>query len=114
MANHARAFDALGDPTRRSIFERVASRPQSVGKLAGRMSVSRPAVSQHLRVLKNAGLAEGDVTQADLVQCPQPPGDPLGVTSVQLLPAGTLTVPLTPVFEKLISTRNCVLPLVRT
>src|SRR5258708_21688075 len=56
MANHARAFDALGDPTRRAIFERVASRPQSVGKLAGRMSVSRPAVSQHLRVLKGAGL----------------------------------------------------------
>jgi DNA-binding transcriptional ArsR family regulator len=56
MANHAKAFDALGDPTRRAIFERVASRPQSVGKLAGRMSVSRPAVSQHLRVLKSAGL----------------------------------------------------------
>ena len=56
MANHALAFDALGDPTRRSIFERVASRPQSVGKLAGRFAVSRPAVSQHLRVLKEAGL----------------------------------------------------------
>jgi DNA-binding transcriptional ArsR family regulator len=56
MANHARVFDALGDPTRRSIFERVAARPQSVGKLAGRMSVSRPAVSQHLRVLKKARL----------------------------------------------------------
>jgi DNA-binding transcriptional ArsR family regulator len=56
MANAARAFDALGDPTRRAIFERVASRPQSVGKLAERMAVSRPAVSQHLRVLKGAGL----------------------------------------------------------
>lgn len=56
MTNAALAFDALGDPTRRAIFERVASRPQSVGKLAERMSVSRPAVSQHLKVLKGAGL----------------------------------------------------------
>ena len=56
MANAARAFDALGDPTRRAIFERVAERPQSVGKLAERFAVSRPAVSQHLKVLKGAGL----------------------------------------------------------
>jgi DNA-binding transcriptional ArsR family regulator len=56
MTNTARAFDALGDPTRRAIFERIAARPQSVGKLAARGSVSRPAVSQHLRVLKLAGL----------------------------------------------------------
>jgi DNA-binding transcriptional ArsR family regulator len=56
MTNHARAFDALGDPTRRQIFERIAARPESVGKLAERVSVSRPAVSQHLRVLKTAGL----------------------------------------------------------
>jgi DNA-binding transcriptional ArsR family regulator len=47
---------ALGDPTRRVIFERVASRPQSVAELAGALPVSRPAVSQHLRVLKDAGL----------------------------------------------------------
>ena len=56
MANPALAFDALGDPTRRAIFELVATRPQSVGKLAGRTSVTRPAVSQHLKVLKSAGL----------------------------------------------------------
>jgi DNA-binding transcriptional ArsR family regulator len=56
MANAARAFDALGDPTRRAIFERVAARPQSVGKLAEHTSVSRPAVSQHHKVLKGAGL----------------------------------------------------------
>lgn len=56
MANTSLAFDALGDPTRRAIFELVATRPQSVGKLAGRTAVSRPAVSQHLRVLKDAGL----------------------------------------------------------
>jgi DNA-binding transcriptional ArsR family regulator len=56
MTNTARAFEALGDPTRRAIFELVATRPQSVGKLARRTSVSRPAVSQHLKVLKHAGL----------------------------------------------------------
>jgi DNA-binding transcriptional ArsR family regulator len=49
-------FDALGDRTRRSIFERLARRPSSVGELAGDLPVSRPAVSQHLRVLKLAGL----------------------------------------------------------
>jgi DNA-binding transcriptional ArsR family regulator len=52
----AQAFTALGDPTRRSIFERVAARPQAVGELAAGLPVSRPAVSQHLRVLKEAGL----------------------------------------------------------
>jgi DNA-binding transcriptional ArsR family regulator len=55
---------ALGDPTRRVIFERVASQPQSVSELARALPVSRPAVSQHLRVLKDAGLvsarAEGN------------------------------------------------------
>lgn len=52
----APALIALGDPTRRVIFERVAIRPQSVSDLAGGLPVSRPAVSQHLRVLKDAGL----------------------------------------------------------
>jgi DNA-binding transcriptional ArsR family regulator len=47
---------ALGDPTRRAIFERVADRPQAVGELASGLPVSRPAVSQHLKVLKQAGL----------------------------------------------------------
>lgn len=47
---------ALGDPTRRSIFERIARAPTSVGVIAGELPVSRPAVSQHLRVLKQAGL----------------------------------------------------------
>src|SRR5882757_8875929 len=50
------AFAALGDPTRRTIFERLAARPAAVGDLARDMPVSRPAVSQHLRVLKEAGL----------------------------------------------------------
>jgi DNA-binding transcriptional ArsR family regulator len=49
-------MNALGDPTRRSIFERLAQRPMAVGELANGLPVSRPAVSQHLRVLKAAGL----------------------------------------------------------
>ncbi|MGH3716949.1 MAG: ArsR/SmtB family transcription factor [Micromonosporaceae bacterium] len=46
----------LGDPTRRAIFELLARRPRSVGELAGVLPVSRPAVSQHLKVLKDGGL----------------------------------------------------------
>ena len=49
-------MDALGDPTRRAIFERLRSGPLSVGEIAAEVPVSRPAVSQHLRVLKEAGL----------------------------------------------------------
>ncbi len=53
---YASAMDALGDPTRRRIFELLQSGPRAVGELAGELPVSRPAVSQHLRVLKEAGL----------------------------------------------------------
>jgi DNA-binding transcriptional ArsR family regulator len=49
-------LDALGDPTRRSIFELLREGPRSVGDLADVLPVSRPAVSQHLRVLENARL----------------------------------------------------------
>ncbi len=49
-------FVALADPTRRAIFERVARKPGAVGELAAELPVSRPAVSQHLKVLKQAGL----------------------------------------------------------
>ena len=56
MANALQPLDALADPTRRTIFERVAKRPQSVGELAADLPVSRPAVSQHLRTLKEARL----------------------------------------------------------
>jgi len=52
----ADGLDALGDPTRRAIFERIADRPRAVGELARELPVSRPAVSQHLKVLKDAGL----------------------------------------------------------
>lgn len=60
----AEAFTALADPTRRQIFERIAVAPSAVGELAAELPVSRPAVSQHLKVLKGAGLvadrAEGN------------------------------------------------------
>jgi DNA-binding transcriptional ArsR family regulator len=49
-------LDALGDPTRRQIFELLRGGPSSVGELAARLPVSRPAVSQHLRVLEDVGL----------------------------------------------------------
>jgi DNA-binding transcriptional ArsR family regulator len=71
FAYAAEGFAALGDPTRREIFARIAERPRAVGELARELPVSRPAVSQHLRVLKDAGLvmdrAEGNrrIYQAD-------------------------------------------------
>jgi DNA-binding transcriptional ArsR family regulator len=55
-ANADEAIRALGDPTRRAIFELVADDPMPVGAIAARLPVSRPAVSQHLKVLKEAGL----------------------------------------------------------
>jgi DNA-binding transcriptional ArsR family regulator len=56
VQTNGRAIDALGDPTRRAIFERLRGGPLAVGELARGLPVSRPAVSQHLRVLKDAGL----------------------------------------------------------
>jgi DNA-binding transcriptional ArsR family regulator len=56
MAYRASALLALGDPTRLAILERLADRPRAVVDLARELPVSRPAVSQHLRVLKDAGL----------------------------------------------------------
>ena len=58
MANaHAeRVLDALGDPTRRAVFARLRGRARSVGEIAAGLDVSRPAVSQHLKVLRDARL----------------------------------------------------------
>jgi DNA-binding transcriptional ArsR family regulator len=53
---YANALAALADPTRRQVFERLKSGPQPVGAIANGLPVSRPAVSQHLKVLKEAGL----------------------------------------------------------
>lgn len=56
MTNANRAMAALSDPTRREIFERLTAGPRSVGEIAADMPVTRPAVSQHLKVLKDAEL----------------------------------------------------------
>lgn len=56
MQTYHDGLAALGDPTRRAIFELLADGPTPVGELAALLPVSRPAVSQHLRVLKDAGL----------------------------------------------------------
>jgi DNA-binding transcriptional ArsR family regulator len=53
---YANALQALGDPTRLAVFEQIARRPRAVGELAQELPVTRPAVSQHLKVLKAAGL----------------------------------------------------------
>ena len=57
---YADAFQALADPTRRAIVEALRDDPQPVGRLARRFPVSRPAISQHLKVLSDAGLVEAD------------------------------------------------------
>ena len=56
LAYRTDGLTALADPTRRAIFEHLAARPRAVGELASELPVSRPAVSQHLKVLKNAQL----------------------------------------------------------
>jgi DNA-binding transcriptional ArsR family regulator len=56
VSTYQNGFSALADPTRRAIFEQLARGPRAVGELAEEFPVSRPAVSQHLKVLKDAGL----------------------------------------------------------
>lgn len=56
MTTPGTVLDALGDPTRRAVFERVLRGPIAVGAIAAGLPVSRPAVSQHLGVLRHAGL----------------------------------------------------------
>ena len=56
MAYGNAAFAAIADPTRRRVLERLSERPMAVGEIAATLPVSRPAVSQHLKVLKEAGL----------------------------------------------------------
>ena len=58
MANAERVFSALYDPTRRAVLERLRDGPRSVGEIARGLPVTRPAVSQHLKVLKEAGLVD--------------------------------------------------------
>jgi DNA-binding transcriptional ArsR family regulator len=69
-----RVFAALADPTRRTLFERIANQPQPVGALAAGLPVSRPAVSQHLRVLKDAGLVTDEARGASRIYRIDPNG----------------------------------------
>src|ERR1700682_1118261 len=68
------ALLALADPTRRGVFEQLRSGPLSVGKLAAAMPRSRPAVSQHLKVLKEAGLVRDHAEGTRRVYCIDPKG----------------------------------------
>lgn len=61
LENAARRFAALGDPTRLAVFRLVSRQPLSVAEVAQQLPVSRPAVSQHLRVLADAGLVSHEV-----------------------------------------------------
>jgi len=73
MSDAVKILGALADPTRREIFERVAARPRAVGEIADELPVSRPAVSQHLKVLSEAGLvtARADGTRRIYALDPQ-------------------------------------------
>ena len=74
MTNHAAVLAALADPTRRAIFERLARSPSAVGDLARELPVSRPAVSQHLKVLKSAGLVTDQAAGTRRVYTVDPAG----------------------------------------
>jgi DNA-binding transcriptional ArsR family regulator len=78
----AAGWTALGDPTRRAIFERLADRPRPVAELARDLPVSRPAVSQHLKVLKNAQLVTDQRAGAQRIYRLDPRG--LGALRVDL------------------------------
>jgi len=67
-------FAALADPTRRTVFEHIAERPQSVGALAAQLPVSRPAVSQHLKALKDAGLVTDEARGTSRIYHVDPQG----------------------------------------
>lgn len=69
-----KALRCLSDPTRRKVFERLRAGPQSVGVLASDLPVSRPAVSQHLKALKHAGLVTDYAEGARRVYCIDPQG----------------------------------------
>jgi DNA-binding transcriptional ArsR family regulator len=74
MANASQVLDALGDPTRRAIFESLAAGPRSVGEVAAGLPISRPAVSQHLKVLKEAGLVRDRAVGTRRYYEPDPAG----------------------------------------
>ena len=71
---YTNALAALADPTRRRVFERLRAGPKPVGQIAKGLPVSRPAVSQHLKVLKEAGLVSDRAAGASRVYCIDPKG----------------------------------------
>src|SRR5277367_4578842 len=71
---YSNALTALADPTRRAVFERLRRGPASVGEVAAGLPVSRPAVSQHLKALKSAGLVIGRAEGARRVYFIDPNG----------------------------------------
>jgi DNA-binding transcriptional ArsR family regulator len=79
MTNHEAVLVALADPTRRAIFERLSVSPSAVGELARELPVSRPAVSQHLKVLKTAGLVSDQADGTRRVYSV----DPTGVAAIR-------------------------------
>jgi DNA-binding transcriptional ArsR family regulator len=79
---YANAFAALADPTRRRVLERLAQGPRAVGEIAAGLPVSRPAVSQHLKVLKAAGLVSDRQDGARRIYAIDPKG--LGATRAWL------------------------------
>ena len=68
------ALEALADPTRRRIFERLRSGPKPVGRIAAGLPVSRPAVSQHLKVLKDGHLVQDETDGAQRIYRIDPKG----------------------------------------
>jgi DNA-binding transcriptional ArsR family regulator len=74
MAYTNQAFAALADPTRRRVMERLAAGPKAVGEIADGLPVSRPAVSQHLKVLKDAGLVTDRAEGARRIYALDPAG----------------------------------------
>ena len=68
------ALTALAEPIRREIVERLARRPMAVGELAAELPVSRPAVSQHLKVLKEAKLVRDRADGTRRIYCIDPAG----------------------------------------
>ena len=83
-------MDALGDPTRRAILERLRPGPIAVGELARELPVSRPAVSQHLRVLKEAGLVVATAAGARRLYAV----DPTGIEALRAYLDGFWNLPL--------------------
>lgn len=74
MANTNAAFEALAEPTRRRLMERLGAGPMAVGELAQGLPISRPAVSQHLKVLKSAGLVTDEARGVRRVYAIDPQG----------------------------------------